>query len=120
MEKIVLKVESVAPAMKKDGSLIYGTSQKGVKWQLYKINEKYSYFQHGDKKPDFEIGKEYPFDLEENERGLLLTRPKRESPMKPQKEYDQGEKIIEGLRANWNQLEEIKEILRMMLDNFKK
>jgi len=80
MEQITLKVESIEPAKRKDGSPVEGMSQKGVHWQLFKFNKKYSYFHHGEGLPDYTLGKEYPFDLETKQDGQYtnyqISRPK--------------------------------------------
>jgi len=84
MEQISLKVESIEPAKRKDGSPVEGISKKGVKWQLFKFNKKYSYFHHGEGLPDYTLGKEYPFDLETKQDGQYtnyqISRPEKKYP----------------------------------------
>jgi len=83
-EKIVLKVENIQPVIKKDGSKVEGMGQNGVHWQLFKFNQKYSYFHHGEGLPDYTLGVEYPFDLETKQDGQYtnyqITRPKEQNP----------------------------------------
>jgi len=64
MEQIELEIDSVSPALRKDGSLVSGMSKKGVEWQLFKVNDKYSLFHYGGGKPEFIVGAIYNFDLE--------------------------------------------------------
>ena len=82
MEQITLKVENIQPVTKKDGTTVEGMGQKGVHWQLFKFNKKYSYFHHGEGLPDYTLGVEYPFELESKQDGQYtnyqISKPKEE------------------------------------------
>lgn len=82
MEQITLKVESINPVIKKDGTKVEGMGKNGIKWQLFKFNGKYSYFHHGEGLPDYTLGVEYPFDLETKQDGQYtnyqISKPKEE------------------------------------------
>ena len=115
MEKIILKVEDVQPAKRKDKRTIEGIGKNGKHWQLFKVNQKYSYFHHGEGKPEFELGKEYPFDLEAKQDGeytnYQISQPKKGNPATPGKEYDQGEEILKALREIWKKIDIIEKFL---------
>ena len=61
-EQLTLKIESINPKLKKDGSTISGNN-KGRAWQIFQINDKYSFFQSGGGVPDLYIGETYDFIL---------------------------------------------------------
>jgi hypothetical protein len=68
--KKTIKVQSIQPKTKSDGTALEGMTKKGGLWKIWAINDKYSYFAFAniqedlDIKPDFE-GKTIEFDLEE-------------------------------------------------------
>ena len=114
MENIKLTIQSVEPTKRKDGSKVEGISRKGVKWQLFKINGKYVYFQYRDGVPDFEIGKTYSFQLEETEKDGYINYQLTYNPPKEgvevQRESTQNEwvKAIpttqDDLTALWDEI----------------
>lgn len=116
MEQITLKVESIQPALRRDKTTIEGVGKSGRHWQLFKINQKYSYFHHGEGKPDFTLGQEYPFDLETKQDGEFtnyqITRPKRGTKQTPIKEHDQGEIIIRGLGLIRGDIKRVEDIVK--------
>lgn len=85
MEKQVsLQIQSVEPAKRRDGSLVEGISDKGSHWQLYKINGKYSYFNRGEKKPQFVLGDQYICGIEQVEKdGYVNFQINSIKPQKP-------------------------------------
>lgn len=58
-KQVSLQVQKIEPAKRRDGSLVEGINERGNHWQLYKINDKYSYFNHGEKKPQIVLGDQY-------------------------------------------------------------
>lgn len=109
MEKITLKVEDYTPVRRKDKTVVAGMGKGGVPWQLFKVNKKYSYFFHGEGKPDFVLGKEYPFDMETKQEGLYtnyqIFRPKQEAKpledipvIEEPTEPGKADKVLNGLK----------------------
>lgn len=79
MEKIT--IHNIEPATRKDGTHITGKNSKGNPWTLWKINNKYSFFHHGEGEPNFEVGNDYDFDVEVKEKdgftNYTLSFPKK-------------------------------------------
>ena len=69
--KILIK--TIEDAFNKAGERVSGTSKRGFRWTLYKVNGEYSYFHYGEGDLKIEEGKEYEFDIRENEKGKSIS-----------------------------------------------
>ncbi|MFW6173496.1 MAG: hypothetical protein ACOC5T_07120 [Elusimicrobiota bacterium] len=65
--KKTLKIKSVEPIKRKDGSEVAGIGKNGKKWQLYEVNGKYSWMVFGETVPDI-VGKTITWDYKVEER----------------------------------------------------
>lgn len=102
MEKIT--IESIEPARKKTGELVQGVSKNGNGWQLFKINNKYSFFHFGEDEPAFEIGGEYEFVVEESEKDGYINYTI-SMPRKGDKERDETQRTFEDMRRAFAKLQ---------------
>lgn len=67
MENITIR--SLDKVRRKNGETVEGMGNNGVHWQLFKINDKYSYFFNGDGEIDLKVGETYPFNVETKQDG---------------------------------------------------
>jgi len=127
MEKqVLLQIQSVEPAKHRDGRLVEGIDKRGSHWQLYKINDKYSYFNHGDKKPQLVLGDQYICEIEQVEKDGYVNL--QINSIKPQKSADIQRDSVENdwveaipvtkddLTVIWNEIEAIKKRLDRLAD----
>jgi len=112
MSQIKLKVESIEQALRKDGTPIDGITN-GREWRIFKINEKYSYIQGGGGEPSFEIGREYPFELETKVNGkytnYTLSLPKKIEVQRFGEEFHEEEVIPDTMGDIMEKIGELKE-----------
>jgi len=86
MEKVTITVAKVAPAVRKDGSIIDGIGKAG-KWVLWKVisdtNQLFTLFCNGTATPPYEVGQTYEVYYEQQTKNgytdnRLIPNPKKE------------------------------------------
>ena len=118
MEEVVINVQSITPATRKDGSFVKGVGKNNQPWQLFKINEKYSYFNFEAGFPKFKGDTTFNLEITESGRytNYLLSLPKKGTKETPLKDYDQGEMIINGLGLIRGDIKKLKDELGFLKD----
>jgi phage protein U len=113
-----ITIHNIKPATKKTGEEIKGVSKNGNNWQLYKVNNQYSYFHYGEEAPDFEIGESYDFNVEEQVSGEFINYTislPRAGDEKTEKVSD-AKKTIAGLQDRVSKLESDFKLLKEFLN----
>ena len=118
MENIIIR--SLDGVRRKSGEKVEGMGNNGVHWQLFKINNKYSYFFNGDGDIDLKVGETYPFNVETKQEGqytnYTITKIKGEAvpaegaPAKPAGVMP-IELILEGQAKILDKLDKIAKVL---------
>ena len=116
-------VEDIVLAQKKSGEPVSGTSSKGTKWTLYKVNGKYSYFHYGDDELDISENIEYDFIVDTNEKGTTIKLPFNKKigtvKEKPQEKPESKNRALELLESIDNTLRDMYDLLNSWYKNEK-
>jgi hypothetical protein len=118
-----ITIHDIKPATKKTGEEIKGMSKNGDAWQLYRVNNRYSYFHYGEDAPDFEIGESYEFNVKEQVSGefinYTISLPRKGDVEKAEtnKTFDDMRKAFAGLRDRLDKLESEFKLLKNFLSN---
>ena len=96
-------IETISDVFNKAGERVSGTSKNGNHWTMYKLNGEYAYFHYGEGDLKIEEGKEYDFEISQNEKG----KSARLVSQKDIKAEGNHQEIINALRVIYKKLDEI-------------